>query len=363
MRRKSSLNKRSVVASCPILEELEAFSRDLAATLPGSEEAPMADVDHPKEHRGMRADGSGPLPQFIDPDKTLERLPALDYDSSPSLYPSAGLDCAGLAAYAPVQVTDTDLTATVEVPPDPTDDLAATVEIPPKPGDDLAITVEVRPKQKTASIADSDLSGAAAPSLPYPQRPSATFDLDSLLALARIEAQKSPVYFPRPSPVPPQAWSSSTSDEDPEASDPTAELPDRHPRRRTPWFVGAAIVAVTTVGIAVVHASVPAYSTTTARSAPPVTQPAADPAPPPAVQAQPQSTNIPSVSVQSLPRVKVGTISLAAAASSHRLFVDGRVVTSGSAVVKCGVHLVQVGSRGVKRYVSVPCGEEVVVAN
>jgi hypothetical protein len=59
----------------------------------------------------------------------------------------------------------------------------------------------------------------------------------------------------------------------------------------------------------------------------------------------------------------VGTISLAAAASMHRLFVDGKVAPSGSQVVKCGVHVVQVGSRGIRRYVTVPCGEEVVVAN
>ncbi len=327
----------------------------------------MANVDHPKVHRGMRADGSGPLPQFVDPDKTLERLPALDYDdASPSLGSWPALDCAGPVSYAPVQVTDTDLLAAVEVFPGSPEDLAVTLEVPPKPPDNLAITVEVRPRYKTASIANPPLSLAATPSLASPERPSAPFDLDGLLSLARTEAQKSSVYFPRPSPVPPQAWSASIEPEEPEepgAGDPTAQLPVHRQRGRKQWFVGTAIVAATMVGIAVVHASVPARSTASFTVTPPAPPPAVEAAPPAVEQVPPPAENIPSVSVQSLPRVKVGTVSLAAAASSHRLFVDGRVVASGSKVVKCGVHLVQVGSRGVKRYVSVPCGEEVVVAN
>ena len=323
----------------------------------------MADIDHPKEHRGMRADGSGPLPQFVDPDKTLERLPTLDYDSSPALDRWPGLDCAGPATYAPVQVTDTNLTATIEVPPKPTEDLAITVEVPPKPAEDLAITVEIRPKYRTASISDSDLSCAAAPALAYPNRLSAPLDLDGLLAVARAEAQKSPVYFARPTPTPPQVWTASIEPEELEAGEPTVQLPASRARRHHRWLASATIVAATMVGIAVVHASVPARTTASYVVAPTAPPPVAPAPAPQAAQAQPPAANIPSVSVQSLPRVKVGTISLAATASSHRLFVDGRVVASGSKVVKCGVHLVQVGSKGVRRYVSVPCGEEVVVAN
>jgi hypothetical protein len=69
------------------------------------------------------------------------------------------------------------------------------------------------------------------------------------------------------------------------------------------------------------------------------------------------------MSAQSLPQVEVGTISLAAVASSHRLFVDGHLAADGSAVVTCGAHTVRVGSRGATRHILVPCGQEVIVAN
>ena len=65
--------------------------------------------------------------------------------------------------------------------------------------------------------------------------------------------------------------------------------------------------------------------------------------------------------MQSLPRVQSGAISLAAVAASHRLFIDGRVAAGGSAIVACGPHLVQVGSRGQKRTIDVPCGTEIVL--
>jgi hypothetical protein len=72
---------------------------------------------------------------------------------------------------------------------------------------------------------------------------------------------------------------------------------------------------------------------------------------------------IPALSVQSLPQVASGTISLAAVAATHRLFIDGRVAPNGTEIVTCGRHVVRVGSRGVTRTIDVPCGQEVVVAN
>ena len=57
----------------------------------------------------------------------------------------------------------------------------------------------------------------------------------------------------------------------------------------------------------------------------------------------------------------VGTVSLATTARGHRLFVDGSVVSSGSAVVSCGKHYVKVGSRGRTQPIDVPCGGDVVL--
>jgi hypothetical protein len=69
----------------------------------------------------------------------------------------------------------------------------------------------------------------------------------------------------------------------------------------------------------------------------------------------------PTFDVTSLPQAPVGTVSLAAAASSHRLYVDGVVAPSGSAVVKCGKHLVKVGSKGRAQMLDVACGGETIV--
>ncbi len=70
---------------------------------------------------------------------------------------------------------------------------------------------------------------------------------------------------------------------------------------------------------------------------------------------------VPTVDVSSLPRAPVGTLSLAANAAGHRLFVDGTLVSHGSAVVSCGKHLVKIGSKGRMETVDVPCGADVVV--
>jgi hypothetical protein len=72
-------------------------------------------------------------------------------------------------------------------------------------------------------------------------------------------------------------------------------------------------------------------------------------------------SSAPTFDVTSLPRAPVGTVSLAAAASSHRLIVDGVVAPSGSAVVKCGKHMVRVGSKGRRQIVDVACGRDTVV--
>jgi hypothetical protein len=80
------------------------------------------------------------------------------------------------------------------------------------------------------------------------------------------------------------------------------------------------------------------------------------------MKAAPKTGSTPSVDVSSLPQAQVGSISLASSATGHRLFVDGSVYASGSAVVSCGRHFVRVGSRGRALTVDVPCGTDVVVA-
>lgn len=73
------------------------------------------------------------------------------------------------------------------------------------------------------------------------------------------------------------------------------------------------------------------------------------------------SAAAPTYDVTSLPQAPVGMVSVAASASAHRLFVDGAVVPSGSLVVKCGKHLVKVGSKGRTQVVDVACGNETIV--
>ena len=130
------------------------------------------------------------------------------------------------------------------------------------------------------------------------------------------------------------------------------------------WLVGTVLAAaVSTLAIAAVQARVSSARSSASASA------AVSAAREPSFQRQshdepfkPVVNDVPAVSVQSLPRIDVGTVSLAAVASGHRLFVDGRLAENGSMVVQCGAHVVQVGSKGTKRYVDVPCGKEVVLA-
>jgi hypothetical protein len=81
---------------------------------------------------------------------------------------------------------------------------------------------------------------------------------------------------------------------------------------------------------------------------------AAAPAP---VEASPAPA-VAVVDVATLPRPHEGTI---LGAHGHRLWVDGHLVDGSTAVVACGRHVVQVGSAGTPRDVSVPCGDAVAV--
>ena len=239
----------------------------------------------------MRADGSGPLPQqFVDPDKTLERLPTLDYDC-----PLNGTRSRlrGTATYAPVQVTnqsDRHHRGSSEAQ----GDLAITLEVPRSPPRTWPSPSRSGPSTGRLPSPTSTSPALRPLRLAYPNRLSAPLDLDGLLAVARAEAQKSARLLRAAHPTPPQVWNRvESSRRGFEAGEPTVQLPASRARRHHRWLAGATIVAATMVGIAVVHASVPARTTASYVVAPTAPPPAA--AAPQAAQAQPPAANIPSV--------------------------------------------------------------------
>jgi len=133
-------------------------------------------------------------------------------------------------------------------------------------------------------------------------------------------------------------------------------------RRRTgPLLAAGGAVALLLVGIGVGAI----MRTGGARPNAPVdTGPAAAilqaPAPPPAPAPSPSTPPpVPVVAVSSLPRSADGTV---VGAEGHRLWIDGHLAESFTAVVRCGHHVVQVGSAGTPRDVDVPCGEGVTVS-
>ena len=67
--------------------------------------------------------------------------------------------------------------------------------------------------------------------------------------------------------------------------------------------------------------------------------------------------------IPAAPAATKGTVRMPARAKGRRVFIDDRVTGEGpgSFDVTCGVHRVRIGSRGVERTVSVPCGGSVEV--
>ena len=315
----------------------------------------MQQVEHHMARRGprpssIRPDGwnaASPLPQFdlpsfevADPDRTLKR---------PQLSAAA----------------------VRRVLPSPTP--------PPVSAEfDGAITVEIVPEIASDDIIEEAPVSVAIPLVtPLVSRMSPPMDLGGLLAKAQSEARRSPEYFHAEpfrstTPVaPPVAINivraeSLLADED-EDGFRSMTFPFPGARRHLGWIAATVVtVALATFGIAVAqpHGSSSASSTHAASAArsPVVSR---DVAPQPvathATTSAAVESAIPTVSVQSLPQVEVGTVSLAASVSNHRLFIDGHVASGGSSVVSCGSHYVKVGSRGVSHRIVVPCGEEVIV--
>jgi hypothetical protein len=323
-------------------------------------------VDYRTERRSLRADGSGPLPQFdlaaweaSDPDRTLERLPRLSGNGSPIPPPVAQTMVSPTAYVSAPHITD-DVQPGFIRAQDPELDMEATVEIVPEiSATDILETAQARPARPPL------------PPLVLPERVSVPLDLDRLLARAHAEASRSPEFFRQP--VAPAVTAPSFGDSVPffagvgqARGDFTPAVPIsiefERPRSRLGWLVATVLAAaVSTVAVVSIQSRVSLARS--ARSPESITITKAAPAFSEVAALTADRSDIPTMSAQALPRVESGTISLAAVAASHRLFVDGKVVESGSQVVSCGTHLAQVGSRGVRRYVNVPCGQEIVLAN
>jgi hypothetical protein len=91
----------------------------------------------------------------------------------------------------------------------------------------------------------------------------------------------------------------------------------------------------------------------------PVTAPLAATPAAPTITAARSANDVPVVDVAKLPRAKEG---LVIGSEGHRLWIDGALAPSWQAPVACGAHVVQVGSAGVPRAVTVPCGANVTVS-
>jgi hypothetical protein len=59
----------------------------------------------------------------------------------------------------------------------------------------------------------------------------------------------------------------------------------------------------------------------------------------------------------------MGDLVTADASPNHRIYVDGRVLgqTPETVRVKCGSHVVKLGSSGREQTIDVPCGGEIAV--
>ena len=153
------------------------------------------------------------------------------------------------------------------------------------------------------------------------------------------------------------------------------DIPPPPRRSMTPLVAGALVVAFGIVAAAVVRHGVRsdaveppiallAPPSKVAASAPPANAGASPnsatfvEAPAPHVSPITVSHDVPVVDVTALPRSPIGTV---VGAAGHRLFIDGHVARGASAEVKCGLHVVKVGSAGVSKMIDVPCGGEITV--
>jgi serine/threonine-protein kinase len=152
------------------------------------------------------------------------------------------------------------------------------------------------------------------------------------------------------------------------------ELPGPAPAARTPSRTIAGIVtlaaAVLAAGIAIplvipraaAHAArrttpAPEAEPTAAAIAPPAPAPAGEPSAAPSEESPSEEASEETPAPDPIPP-NVGELQMPASADGHRIFVDGRTVSEGTAPVRihCGPHEIRIGSAGRLQNVNVPCG-------
>jgi hypothetical protein len=153
----------------------------------------------------------------------------------------------------------------------------------------------------------------------------------------------------------------------------TASIRLPMPRRRLGGIVvaavaGCALILVAAVIARVSHASSePSVATPAKELAKDQTPAALNAIKAAADPARPSSPSVPSVPAAAQPMATAeapatGTLRLEHPAAPGRVWVDGKKVTSSSALVSCGTHQIKVGVRGRTRSVQVPCDGEVVIS-
>ncbi len=111
----------------------------------------------------------------------------------------------------------------------------------------------------------------------------------------------------------------------------------------------------------VVSSTHPVAAPSPSSSAQPTAPVASSPPPAVASAASVSVTPLAATGSATSPPPDSGQIVLPASAAGHRIFIDGKVASEGTAPirVRCGSHLVRIGSAGEERKVAVPCGGSV----
>jgi hypothetical protein len=315
----------------------------------------------PQQHRMtaqrvQQTPSARPLPSFempwlevVDPDRTLKR-PAIRVESR--VPPSAN-------STEEISVEDVlEVVNVGRVPPKPVSP-EATQEITAE--DVIGVVAAVKSPVPSPSYPSPRITVVPEPpAWPTSRRslePPPRVPLEERADLARLEASKPPSIAP----VALDNYSRSRADSTFLLEDTPYGL--RAPRMGLAVAAGlGAMVGIFVLVFALGSAGAKPVVQVGAHAAPqraPVAVAAAAPARTPTSETR--SSAVPTMDIASLPQAPVGTVSLAPLAKGHRLYVDGSVVTSGSAIVGCGKHLVKVGSKGHTQEVTVPCGGDVVI--
>jgi hypothetical protein len=244
------------------------------------------------------------------------------------------------------------------------------IEIEPQ---DILIETYVEPPQARRSLVESCSS-----SIPMARSPNASTPMPLPAALPpRLEPSSSLV---------PVAMSTSVA-----SLSPPPSIDSRHRSRRSAALVVSSLVAALLVGLAVGVVALGPGSFARHRAA--VVEPSNGrhhdgrvaeatssnaAAPTPSAPVVPSSSSssdspspaiavpVPTVSVETLPSSSVEpnmTLVTFRAAKDHRIFVDGRVVGSGSEPIniRCGKHTIRIGTHGKSKVTNLPCGGELTL--